>query len=281
MQALFRALPAALLSLASLTLITLGLTQEVVAVPAPPVETPQAAQSTYVLYDGALNTGTPNTQGFLYLTSPFLGALATQVFSSGVTTLDTTPRRSDYAGYFADIAQYPPLDRQPGYQVLFTAQVVTESHASNNRAGFSAIVLSDDQQGIELGFWTNEIWAQEGGLSPTLFTHAEGAAFDTTADLINYRLVISGSTYNLSANGSTVLSGGLRVYTAAMTQFPINPYTLPNLIFLGDDTSSAQATIRLSEVSVIDGPSYGLYLPLIMKSTVIADILQLLSGHEI
>ena len=54
---------------------------------------PIAPQATTVLYDGALNTGTPDTQGFLYLTNPFSGAQATQTFTSPVTTLDTTSQK--------------------------------------------------------------------------------------------------------------------------------------------------------------------------------------------
>ena len=222
-----------------------------------------AATATIVLYDGSLNTGTPNEQGsFNYFTNPFLGALATQTFTNGVTTLDTTPRMSDYAGYFAKTTLYPPLDRVAGYQLSFTTQVLTETHISTDRAGFSVLVLSQDLKGIELGFWRDEVWAQEGGTSPQLFTHAEGVPFDTTGDLIPYRLTIKGERYDLAANDTTILSGSLRVYTAA--NLPINPYLTPNLIFLGDDTGSAQARIGLAAVSLIP-PSYPVYLPLVRR----------------
>ena len=49
-----------------------------------------ASEAITVLYEGSLNTGTPDTQGFLYLTNPLLGAQATQAFTTPVTTLDTT-----------------------------------------------------------------------------------------------------------------------------------------------------------------------------------------------
>jgi hypothetical protein len=208
---------------------------------------PIGLQATTVLYDGALNTGTPDTQGFLYLTNPFSGVQATQAFTNPVTTLDTTPQRTDYAGYFAKSTLYAPLDRARGYQVRFTAQVVAESHVSNDRAGFSLLVISSDKRGIELGFWENEVWAQEGGSSQP-FTHAEGAVFTTTTGLIEYRLSVMGSSYTLAANGSTVLSGLLRDYTLAPPP-PLNPYNTPNLIFLGDDTSAAQAILKLAAVS--------------------------------
>ena len=223
-----------------------------------------AVTATIVLYDGSLNTGTPNTQGFVYLTNPFPGALATQTFSDGVTTLDTTPRMSDYAGYFANTNLYPALDRVAGYQLSFTTQVLTETHISPDRAGFSVLVISQDLRGIELGFWRDEVWAQEGGAEPQLFTHAEGAPFDTTGDLIPYRLTIKNERYTLAVNNATVLSGTLRDYTAATVPFPLNPYTTPDLIFLGDDTGSAQARIGLAAVSLI-APIYNLYLPLVRR----------------
>ena len=218
-----------------------------------------------VLYDGALGTGTPDTQGFFYLTQPPTTVQATQTFTTPITILDTTPQRTDFAGYFAKPGLYAPLDRVRGYQVRFTAQVVAESHVSNDRAGFSLLVTSSDKRGIELGFWENEVWAQEGGSSQP-FTHAEGAVFTTTAGLIEYRLGVLGNSYTLAANGVTILSGPLRDYTLAPAPpLPINPYTTANLIFLGDDTSSAQVILKLEAVSVIDAPPFSVYLPLIGK----------------
>jgi hypothetical protein len=231
---------------------------------------PIGLQATMVLYDGALNTGTPDTQGFVYLTNPFSGAQATQTFTNPVTILDTTPQRTDYAGYFAKSTLYAPLDRARGYQVRFTAQVVAESHVSNDRAGLSLLVMSSDKRGIELGFWENEVWAQEGGSSQP-FTHAEGATFATTGGLTNYRLSVLGNTYNLAADGVTILSGQLRDYTAAPPPpLPVNPYTTPNLIFLGDDTSSAQAILKLAAVSMVDAPPFSVYLPLIFNTSAFA-----------
>ena len=219
-----------------------------------------------VLYEGSLNTGTPDTQGFLYLTNPLLGAQATQAFTTPVTTLDTMLRMSDYAGYFAEPVLYPSLDRVRGYQVLFIVQVMTETHISRDRAGFSLLVTSSDKRGIELGFWSDEIWAQEGGASQP-FTHAEEATFTTTADLTSYRLSVLGNNYTLAADGSTVLSGSLRDYTLAPPPpLPLNPYNTPNLIFLGDDTSSAQARIEFRYAAVINAPPFSVFLPLISKN---------------
>lgn len=251
----------------ALALLSIPLSQATSAqIPIDCISQPIASGTSVTLYDGSLNTGTPDTQGFLYLTNPLTSVQAIQAFITPVATLDTTPQMSDYAGYFAKPMLYPLLDRVGGYQVLFTVQVMTETHISRDRAGFSLLVVSGDKRGIELGFWTDEIWAQEGGtIRP--FTHAEGAAFTTTVELIDYRLSVMGNTYTLAANGSTVLTGSLRDYTLAPPPpLPLNPYNTPNLIFLGDDTSSAQARIKLQYAAVINAPPFSIYLPVILKN---------------
>jgi hypothetical protein len=204
-----------------------------------------ACASTSTLYDGALG-GTPGTQGLLYQS---FAVSATQTFSNGVTILDTTPRQSDLAGYVGNPASVPALDRTSGYTLTFGVQVVSEAHTNNNRAGFSVIALSQDKLGIELGFWSDHIWAQEGGTDPNLFTHsADDVLFTTTTGLISYTLAIHGGNYALAANGAPILNGNLRDYSA-FAGFP-DPYETPNFIFLGDDTSSAKAKIRLAAFAV-------------------------------
>jgi hypothetical protein len=199
-----------------------------------------AAAATVTLYDGALGT-MPDAQGFFYLTNPFPPQSAAQSFANGATTL-TSLTNSDKAGYFGKSAQIPQLDRAAGYTVRFSAQVVAEAHTSQHRAGFSVIVLSSDLRGVELGFWEGEIWAQDDGAN--LFRHAEGAAFDTTAALAAYDLTIVGDSYTL-AGGGAILSGPLRDYSSFGW-----PYNTPNFVFLGDDTTSAGAQIRLALVAI-------------------------------
>lgn len=224
-----------------------------------------------VLYDGSLDTGTPDTQGLAYF-----GLGATQTFANGATTLTTSPQKDSQAGYTAR-AQLPILDRTVGYVVRFSVQVVGEDHAGSDkngdmiadRAGFSVIVLSSDQVGIELGFWPDQIWAQEDGAAQpppntnTLFTHAEGGTFDTTSALIAYELRIQGDSYTLSSPGTVVVSGQLRNYSAFGA-----PYTNPNFLFLGDNTTSASATVRLAAVSIaLDAiaPEHTVFLPLVLN----------------
>lgn len=206
-----------------------------------------------VLYDAALG-GTPDAQGKLvYRASP--GAVATQAFADGATTLDTMASTADAAGYFGNPRRVPALDRAAGFALSFVVQVVAEEHAGSDkngdgvgdRAGFSVIVLGNDRRGIELGFWLDQVWAQaDGAAEPpagTLFTHAEHAPFDTT-QLSAYTLTLQGDAYDLSSGGRSILRGPLRDYTAF--EGPVNPYRTPNFVFLGDNSGSARATIQLT-----------------------------------
>jgi hypothetical protein len=217
-----------------------------------------AGSQPLVLYDGALG-GTPETQGKLrYHTSR--GAIAAQIFSDGATTLDSTASQPDAAGYIADPAAIPSLDRAAGYSITFDVQVVEEFHGDSDkngdgvgdRAGFSVLVLGSDTRGIEIGFWPDTVWAQEDGAAEppagTLFTQAESAACDTSSQLRRYVLVVRGDRYELSSGGAPILTGRLRDYSAF--EGPVNPYRTPNFVFLGDDSGSAQALIRLAYVAL-------------------------------
>ncbi len=231
-----------------------------------------AAIAPIVLYDGALGTK-PNDQGFSFLALQSVSP----TISGGATILNTASDKGIYAGYFSKPTAQLILDRAIGYTVKFTVQVELEDHGGSDkdndgiedRAGFSLIVLSSDKRGIELGFWKDRIWAQEDGITePPLFTQAEHAPFDTQSARVAYTLAVQGDTYALSSNGTPILSGNLRDYTAA-SGFP-NPYATPNLIFLGDDTSSAGAEISLAYVAVgLEGSSVPIldqkvYLPLLV-----------------
>jgi len=57
-----------------------------------------------------------------------------------------------------------------------------------------------------------------------------------------------------------------------------NPYSTPNLIFLGDDTSSAQATLKLAAASVVDAPPFNVYLPLIHTASTVTRLRTCRSG---
>ncbi|MFW5841417.1 MAG: PEP-CTERM sorting domain-containing protein [Planctomycetota bacterium] len=206
-----------------------------------------------VLYDASSGGGTPGAQNMHYLAD---GAGASQSESGGVTTLASDQATS--AGYFnwlsTTVAGFPVtfapkvpvvLDRSgDGYTLRFVARLVSESHASADRAGFSVIALASDGLGIELGFWEDEVWAQSGAA----FTHAEGAAVDTTATMKLYELAILGSGYTLYADGAELLAGALRDYSAHSNDV----YSHTDFVFLGDNTSSAGGTVELGEIRVLD-----------------------------
>ena len=204
---------------------------------------------TLILYD-AKSGVTPDTKMMSFFDFPPGDII--QTYESGSTTLDTTKSgNSTYAGWISNATNtlgFPSLNRAAGFQLDLTLHVENESHTSDKRAGFSIIILSEDARGIELGFWENEIWAQNDDATGGLFTRGEGITFPTTTGLINYQVIVINDSYTLTANGASILSGPLRDYSK-FEGFP-DPYQTPNFLFLGDDTTSAQARIRLSYVSV-------------------------------
>jgi hypothetical protein len=196
-----------------------------------------------VIYDGSLGTS-PTAQGWLLGTVAFTGSANESLITGGVN-LDTTSGtiRSGYS-----IPSPLPLDRTISYNLTFDLQLNAESHSTNDRAGLSLVIIGNDLQGIEIGFWTGDVWAQNLG-----FTHGEDKPFNTSQRTL-YSLGVSGSSYTLSAGGNVLLSGALRDYSASNF-----PYNVPNFIFVGDDTFSANASSNFFEASVAS-PEPGTWL---------------------
>ena len=239
-----------------------------------------ANETKTVLYDGAAG-GTPDTQNLIYTAldpynPPFFTAQATQTYSPSLTAtiLNTTPDMNEYAGYTISTSLPITLDRSTGFQSNVQLRIASETHDSgNDRAGLSITFLASDTQGIELAFWENRIWAQEGGSPPNLFTPAEGINFDTTAAFVTYTLAIITDTYTLSANDIQILTGSVRDYSA-WTPPPGAPnvYEQPNLFVLSDNTTSAQAETWLAYIDITThllatSPKLDkfVYLPVIIK----------------
>jgi hypothetical protein len=204
---------------------------------------------TLVLYDALSGTvPDPSLMGF----TAFPPDAVSLTYSDGAAILDTTSLGVEtYAGWVssaATISGFPVLDSTAGVQVNFTLQLENETHANQDRAGFNLILLDQNAIGIELAFWPNEIWAQNDDTTGALFTHAEGVAFGTTAGLVDYQLTFKADTYTLTANAVPILTGPLRDYSSF--EGFLDPYETPNFLFLGDDTTSAQARVRLRFVSV-------------------------------
>jgi hypothetical protein len=240
------------------------------------------AATTTVLYDGSA-AGTPQTQGWLTYAAAFGNATSTT--AGGKTVLDTTPgaainpalanaEAAGYSNYFANSTlvngAFPTLDPAVGFTLSFDMKLDTEVHATNDRAGFDVLLLGSDNKGIELGFWSSpaEVWAQEGGTT-NLFTHAESSSgFDPTVPLHNgdsfnqYNLAIQGGVYTLTADGTTVLTGSVRDYSAAPNDLAHAAYHLNNFVFLGDDTTSARGAAEFDQIS-ITVPEPGLLWPIL------------------
>jgi hypothetical protein len=160
------------------------------------------------------------------------------------THLDTLTDPAEMAGWLR-IAPHPISPSIP-VQIVFSLAILDERHLSPDRAGFSLLVLRDDLSGIELGFWTQRIWAQS---DAPLFTQAEGTPHDTLP-LQSYRLVLEADHYQLHAvdPSTPLLQGPLRNYSSF--EGPLNPYRTPNLIFVGDNTRSASASVIVGKMTL-------------------------------
>ena len=187
------------------------------------------------LYNGS---GLPASQPWLTFGADTLNGWSQTSVDGGVQLTTDLPTRSGYSNYIPlptptlKNASFPTLQRSDGFELSFRTRLLAESHSSNHRAGYSVILLANDTQGIELGFWQSEIWAQNSD-----FTRAESVAIDTTVAR-DYRLQILGEQYQLFDGQASLLSGSLRTYSN-----PAIPYTLPNYVYFGDNTTSASASI--------------------------------------
>ncbi|KAM3092415.1 DUF4347 domain-containing protein [Phormidesmis sp. 146-35] len=210
-----------------------------------------------------------NTQSWLsynnlrFVSGIALAGTSTQFPGTNGTLLNTTADIRNYAGYTnyqinPDFSQsfknpaFPSLDRASGYDLSFNLQVLQETHTNNDR-GFAVILLGQDNQGIELGFQfdgTNgRIFAQNLD-AQNQFVGAESISFNTNA-LTAYRLAIQGDTYQLFANGTQILTGTLRDYRNwTSPDGSPSPYALPNFVFLGDNTTSAQGIFNVGQIAL-------------------------------
>ena len=213
---------------------------------------------TVVLYDSQEGTAL-DQQGWAYVTRPLLVAKAQRSFSEGSTRLDTTPLMSEWAGFLSRVPvgsirfshpRMPELDREAGFTLRFQVRVAEERHTSNDRAGFAVVVVSNDLQAVELGFWTDEVWAQSGpnrrNPGEPLFTRTVELTRIDTAEMALYELRVSGDSYSLQSKGRELLGGPLRDYSAHW--HPV--YSQTNTIFLGDNTSRASAVVEIARVEV-------------------------------
>ena len=193
-----------------------------------------------VLYDPGAGT-LPNAQGWNFVSLPFNTPLS---LVGSEARMDTTA----VLGVSAGFSRISPtvLDRNVGFTLRLALRVLDENHGTRvDRSGCSVIVLGSDKKGIELGFWKDRVWAQSD--SP-LFTHAEEALWPNTDSQV-FELTLQGNTYTLGAGGRTVLTGPIRDYTPFVGL--LDPYETPNFLFIGDNTTSAGASIGLGRVELL------------------------------
>lgn len=223
-----------------------------------------ASAQTTTLYNPTLGTK-PGDQGSLVLGN-VVGA--SETFQAGpppVTNLNSSASQGIYAGYsnyntalggpsgfttttFVNAA-FPTLNPTTGFTLNFTMQLLSETHTGNaNRAGFSVLLLGSDKKGIEIGFQSGRVFSQS-----TAFTQMDTNFTNTVPALLSsltaYSLSIQNSTYTLSAGSTLLLTGTTQDYTGA-SGFGTEVYRTSNLLFLGDDTTSAGANVNLGAVSV-------------------------------
>lgn len=196
------------------------------------------------LYDPSTG-GLPSSQGWFQLLA---GSPGTQSVDGGLYRLDTTVPGADTHGY----GRFSPLtlNTAQGFTLDFTLRVAAESHSSSNRAGFSILFVgSSAASSLELAFWGNEVFAYHYDANdPDRFVHGIGATLDT-GPLRNYTLSVSNQQFSLSSGSSTLFGGSLENYTAQGA-----PYTLPNFIFFGDNTSRGASSIELAGLALLPVP---------------------------
>ena len=217
------------------------------------------ASSLPILYNASLPT-LPSQQGWLTFGT---GLTGTQTRVATGTLLNSTAVMADFAGYsnYSRTAAtlvnstFPSLNRSVGFSLDFRLRVISETHlaTTTNRAGFSVTLLDQGPtpQGIELGFWTNSIFSQGGGPTPFRSVGQRLDGVNTTL-ATNYSLRMLDQTYYLLANNRLILSGAVQDYSQAPAdpRLPYRPYSTPNFLFLGDNTSSASANVELGTTSL-------------------------------
>ncbi|MFN6337169.1 MAG: beta strand repeat-containing protein, partial [Cyanobacteriota bacterium] len=220
-------------------------------------DTRPAFDSRLRLYDASL-PAPPNAQGWLAFGT---GSTGTQSPTPNGALLDSTAAIWDGAGYSNHNPSggnlmnnaFPALDRGVGFSLDVRLRVITEVHATTNRAGFSMTLLDQGPtpRGIEIGFWNNRIFSQAGGATPFQAIAQSVSGVDTT-QTTNYSLRVFDQSYILLANDRPLLTGPLQDYsqTTLSSLFPFNPYTKSNFLFLGDNTSSAAAQVELGTIAL-------------------------------
>ena len=216
-----------------------------------------AFAATQVLYDAAQ---APAPGGTGWLTGVFVSGASQAESAEGntVTSLVTNPPDlSGRGGYSNTIPlgglvnpAFPVLNSANGVRFDFGFRLAQEDHSLNsNRAGFSVILLDSNRHGIELGFQSDRIFAQQDGAN--LFTAGEFNTTDASraGTLQAWSLTLTSGSYSLTQGGDLILSGALRDYTTA-TGLAALAYQNANYLFVGDNTTSAGGVFTLNYLAI-------------------------------
>jgi len=237
-----------------------------------------ARAEVFTLYDGTAQAVTPTTyeptrlsygsykiDGFNVVTGPQdsydAARQATYVNTAGASSdNDFYVGYSNYSIFGVPVTDdFPTLDRQLGYSVSFSLEILSETHEADDRAGFSVLAVSSDvsdsvNTSIEIGFQANRIFAQNDNFNGFA---VESTEFNPVGvGFVDYELSVLGDSFDLSANGASVLSGALHDHVGEVDP-PLglsSPYEISNFIFLGDNTTSASAEFHLRRASVTTVP---------------------------
>jgi hypothetical protein len=214
-----------------------------------------------VLYDGSLGTApTTQTPSLLFFNIPGGASLTTGPTSA---TLNTTFNNGIYSG----LSMISPVTLDPavGYTVRVDAKILSSTFTKDSRAGFSIIAIGSDKRGVEIGFHTNEIYALKYTAVPSPdLVRDEVVSFDTTSAITKYELSVSGTTFTLRADGTSIMTGPTKDY--APFAGAIDPYETDNFLWFGDNTTSASGSTEFSRLEVIvPEPTTALSVGLLMS----------------
>lgn len=201
------------------------------------------------LYDGA-NAGNPlpSQQGWTTVTFPGV----TSTMSGTAYNLNTTASNAYQAGNFLTLPA-GTLATGTGFDLAIGLDVLAESHTSDNRAGFSLLFVGNDpQHALELGFWTDEVWAY--AVNGTSFVRGTPAIV-STAGFHDYVVRVRNDKFDLLVDGTALMSDVPLVdYPGSLSNPLTAVYETPNLLFFGDDTTSGSSNVKVSHVSLSAAP---------------------------
>jgi len=199
------------------------------------------AQAAY-LYDSSLGT-TPAAQGW----GSYLIEGGSFGMNSGAYTMDTMSNSGIRAIHGR---KDQTLDTDNGYSLLFDLRIADEI-STDNRAGFSFITVGQDPtRSLEVAFWNDSVWIYNSDFS-------KGVEYevDTTVRR-EYKLQVQNHNFDLFVDGSLGISGSMVDYTGFSWSLPLpSPYSIPNTLIFGDDTTSGASSVEIYSVQTVPLPS--------------------------